>query len=260
MFATFAYHEVTDDPRSTGFQRPGAVPYRLSRAAFVQHLAALASSGLRPELVTGIDATQPVKRLLLTFDDGGKSARDVGELLTERGWRGHFFIITNLLGTRTFLDAPAVRELHDMGHLIGSHSHTHPSIFREQSFDQMLEEWRVSCDRIAQVLGEPCTVASVPGGDISTTVLRSADAAGVAYLFTSEPWLRPRRVGNCWVLGRFMAKATTPVEQIEALARFERWKRALLVRRLKVLARYAMAPLYRRLVARRTRAWETAKP
>src|SRR6185503_19402527 len=32
--AGLMYHEVTDDPTSSGFQRPGALPYTLSRAAF----------------------------------------------------------------------------------------------------------------------------------------------------------------------------------------------------------------------------------
>ena len=259
-FATFAYHEVTDDPASTGFQRPGAVPYRLSRAAFADHLAALASGAMVPELVTAVDPTRPSRHFLLTFDDGGKSALEVGALLARRDWRAHFFIITNLLGTRTFLDAAGVRELRTMGHLIGSHSHTHPSIFREQPADRMLQEWQVSRDRLAQILGEPCVVASVPGGDISPAVLRSADTAGFEHLFTSEPWLRPRRIGTCWVFGRFMAKASTPVDEIEGLVRFRGWERALLVRRLKVAARYAMAPLYRRLVRRRTRAWEGNEP
>ena len=103
--------------------------------------------------------------------------------------------------------------------MVGSHSDTHPDIFREQPFERMVYEWRVSRDRLAQLLGEPCTTASVPGGDISLEVLRSADAAGLSYLFTSEPVLRPTRVGACWVLGRFMPKAWTPAGRIGELAR-----------------------------------------
>src|SRR5207249_2262720 len=80
---------------------------------------------------------------------------------------------------------------------------THPHIFREQTLDQMVGEWRTSCDRLADLLGEPCTVASVPGGDISPVVLQSAAVAGLHYLFTSEPTPVPERVGGCWVLGRY---------------------------------------------------------
>ena len=36
--ATFAFHEVTDDPRASGFQRPAALPYKHTRLAFAQHI------------------------------------------------------------------------------------------------------------------------------------------------------------------------------------------------------------------------------
>jgi len=38
-------------------------------------------------------------------------------------------------------------------------AHTHPSLFREQSPERMLDEWRVTCDVLVQVLGEPCVSA-----------------------------------------------------------------------------------------------------
>ena len=39
QIAAFTYHEVTDDPSSSGFQRLGAVPYKLTPRAFAEHLA-----------------------------------------------------------------------------------------------------------------------------------------------------------------------------------------------------------------------------
>src|SRR5262249_10311385 len=157
----------TDDPSASGFQRPGAVPYKLSRQAFAQHLAAIATSPFVPECILDIDIARPGRHLLLTFDDGGKSAVYVSEELSRRGWKGHFFIVTSLIGSRTFVDAREVRYIRSQGHVIGSHSHTHPNIFKELSFERMVEEWRMSCDRLAQLLGEPCTTAAVPGGDSS---------------------------------------------------------------------------------------------
>src|SRR5437870_2886166 len=43
--ATFTYHDVTDDPGDSGFQRPAAMPYKLSTAAFQGHLDAIGSAG-----------------------------------------------------------------------------------------------------------------------------------------------------------------------------------------------------------------------
>lgn len=253
QIASLMYHEVTDDPTGSGFQRPGAFPYKHSTAAFTEHLARIAGAPSVPGLVVDVDFTRSSRSLLLTFDDGGRSALTAAELLERRGWRGHFFIVTSLTGSRGFLDAPGIRALRAAGHLIGSHSHTHPNIFREQSPQRMVEEWRTSCDMIAQILGEPCVAASVPGGDISRRVLESASTAGLRYLFTSEPWLAPRRLGDCWILGRYSVKAGTPPARVAELARFRGWTRALVRRRLKVFATSAVPPLYRLYVRARTR-------
>jgi peptidoglycan/xylan/chitin deacetylase (PgdA/CDA1 family) len=260
QIAAFGYHEVTDDPASTGFQGPGALPFKLPCDAFAAHLAAFAANLLTPERVTDVDLARPGRHLLVTFDDGGRSALYAAERLAARGWHGHFFVVTSLLGSRTFLDTAGVRELHAHGHVVGSHSHTHPFIFRDQPFARMLEQWRVSRDRLAQILGADCLTASVPGGDISAAVLHSADAAGFRYLFTSEPWIEPRRTGECWVLGRVVAKVGMSPQRAEQLARFRGWGRALLVRRLKNAAR-AMAPsLHRLLVRRRAGPFPAGEP
>jgi peptidoglycan/xylan/chitin deacetylase (PgdA/CDA1 family) len=253
--AGFCYHDVTNHPSDSGFQRNAATPFKLSPKQFAAHLQKIALGPATPALITEIELTRPGRHLLLTFDDGGKSALRVGEELSRRGWHGHFFISTSLIGRRTFLDSSEIRHLRQGGHLIGSHSHTHPDIYRELQWERMVVEWRQSSDILAQILGEPCVSGAVPGGEISDAVLRSADRAGLRYLFTSEPWLRPRIVGGCWILGRFCAKASTSPEDIAELASFEGWTGKLLVRRIKAVARRSVPPLYRLYVSRARREW-----
>jgi hypothetical protein len=117
----------------------------------------------------------------------------------------------------------------------------------------MLEEWHLSCATLADLLGEPVVMASIPGGDISATALRSAATAGLRYLFTSEPWLTPFRVAECWILGRVSPKVGTTPAEIHALAHFHGWSRALLIRRAKGIMRRSCPPLYRLYVRRSTR-------
>jgi len=250
--ASFGYHEVTDDPKACGFQRPGALPYKHTEQAFQRDLDHVARSAHPPELVTKVDLTRPGQHVFLTFDDGGKSAVAIGDALSARGWRGHFFIVSGLIGTRTFMTEGEIRYLRSCGHVIGSHSHTHPDIFRDLTEARMVEEWRISGDILAQLLGEPCVTASIPGGDASPAVFQSAATAGLGYLFTSEPWLVPRHVRACWILGRFMPKRWTPAARVGELASFQGWPSALLVRRLKELARRAMPQLYRLYIQRTT--------
>jgi peptidoglycan/xylan/chitin deacetylase (PgdA/CDA1 family) len=256
LIASFGYHDVTDDPSQSGFQRSGALPFKLGARLFHDHLDCIAQTQRPAALVTEVDLTKPGRHVLLTFDDGGKSALNAATELGQRGWKGHFFITTSLIGRRTFLNASEIRELRAGGHLVGSHSHTHPDIYRELYRERMLVEWRQSSDILAQILGERCLAASVPGGEISGAVLGSAGAAGFRYLFTSEPWLAPRVVGGCWILGRYCPKVSTTAEEIAELARFEGWSNKLLIRRLKGLACRSMPSLYRMYVRRSSREWQ----
>lgn len=258
--ACLMYHEVTDDPASTGLQRLGAYRYTLTPNAFAEHLARFASAPSAPELVGAVVFGAPGRHLLLTFDDGGRSALYAAAELSRRGWKAHFFIVTSRLGERTFLDRAGLLELKQQGHLVGTHSHTHPDIFRDLSRSRMLDEWRGSRAILEDLLGEPCIAGSVPGGDISAEVLDAADEAGLRFLFTSEPWNTPRKVGDCWVIGRMSLKAGMSADSVDALVRFRGWKKARLERGLKAIARHGMAPLYRMYVERNRSLPPTAVP
>jgi peptidoglycan/xylan/chitin deacetylase (PgdA/CDA1 family) len=253
------YHEITDDPSSSGFQRRGARPYTCSRRTFARHLDLIADAGYIPALVPWLDLSAPRRRLLLTFDDGGRSALDASEELARRGWSAHFFVVTARLGTTGFLDSSALHDLHAAGHLVGTHSHTHPDIFRQLPYHEMLTEWRESRDRLEQILGVRCAVGSLPGGDLSAEVAASATEAGLDALFTSEPSLRPWRENENagWLLGRIAVRRTTTDRELTGLLQLRGWGRALLARRCSVLARRGLGPLYR-LYVRHTTAEDRA--
>jgi len=243
--ATFLYHDVADDPSESGIQRPSAMPYKQTRQAFASHLEGIGRSGFVPTTISEVDFASPQKRVLITFDDGGKGALYAAEDLNRRGWKGHFFITTSLLGTRTFLDASQTRYLHSCGHIIGSHSHTHPDIFKAISYERMIHEWRTSCDLLSDVLGVPCITGSVPGGDVSQRVFRSADEAGMKFLFTSDPILTPKQQGSCWIVGRICPKTDAPLAYIQKLAEFRGWSAELFRRRAKTAVKTSFFPLYK---------------
>lgn len=253
--AGLMYHEVTDDPTTSGFQRPGALPYTFTRAAFKRHMDAIASGAVKPELVSALDlpgdGTQ--RHLLLTFDDGGASAMYVADELARHNWKAHFFIITGRIGERTFLKPSDIRTLRSAGHIVGTHSHTHPDIFRSLPRKRMASEWRMSRAILESLLGEPCVVASVPGGDTSRVVLESAGEGGIRYLFTSDPWLAPERIGDTWILGRVILKAGVSAATIQQLVAFRGWQRVRLIWRMGRIARALFPPLYAQYVRLRTR-------
>jgi peptidoglycan/xylan/chitin deacetylase (PgdA/CDA1 family) len=256
LLASLGFHDVTNWPGDSGFQRSGAQPYKLGTTAFAAHLQQIAATSAVPALISRVDLAHPGQHVLLTFDDGGTSALYIAEQLERRGWLGHFFISTGLIGRRTFLDASGIKRLRKAGHLIGTHSHSHPDIYRELPWDRMVVEWRRSSDILAQLLGEPCDTGAVPGGESSDVVFRSAAAAGLRFLFTSEPRMQPRIVGGCWILGRFCVKSSTRPEDVGRLVQGQGWGTRLLVRQLKRGLSRGVPSLYRLYVGHSTREWQ----
>jgi peptidoglycan/xylan/chitin deacetylase (PgdA/CDA1 family) len=215
------YHDVvSDDPDSSGFPGHGPASFKLRWEAFTAHLDGIEEEVVAaPALADDLLAAQANARSWsLTFDDGGSSALAVGEELARRGWRAHFFIVTSLIGQRGFVDGSAVGELRSMGHLIGSHSATHPKRMSSLSTAGLREEWRTSVGALSDLLGEQVRIASVPGGFYSGSVADAAADAGILALFTSEPVRTPRRVGACLVVGRLSVRRDTSSDEVARAA------------------------------------------
>lgn len=206
---TLGFHDVVAaDPDASGFPGPTAARYKFDQEMFRVHLDAVrATVDTRPLRADAIDGGAPAPRWLLTFDDGGVSAVGIGTELASRGWVGNFFVTSDRIGTPGFLAAEEIRGLHAAGHVIGSHSCSHPERMSRCSDRELAHEWGDSVERLAGILGSPVTVASVPGGYSSARVVRAAAAAGIRTLFTSRPATRVHRVAGCAVLGRFALRA-----------------------------------------------------
>lgn len=217
------YHDLTDCGES-GFEGPGAAVYKMSAAAFKAHLTALAAAFPQgPAVCDGRESLPRRAPFMLTFDDGGASAERIASELADRGWRGHFFITTGLLGRPGFLDRRGVRQIRAQGHVVGSHSHSHPALLSSLGDASLDREWSDSVRELADLLGEEVVTASVPGGYMSARVARSARDAGIRRLFTSTPTARVRTAGDLQVVGRFAMYADTTPEAAVALAGADAW-------------------------------------
>jgi peptidoglycan/xylan/chitin deacetylase (PgdA/CDA1 family) len=159
----------------------------------------------------------------LTFDDGGSASMVAAEELERRGWHGHFFVTTGRIGTPEFLGEDELRELAARGHVIGSHSHSHPDQMGDLDPEHVLEEWSHSRDELERILGAPPRIASVPGGHLSEAVLGAAARAGYRLLLTSEPSARLRRTGDLTVLGRYAVLSSTSAGRVTGFARGAVW-------------------------------------
>jgi peptidoglycan/xylan/chitin deacetylase (PgdA/CDA1 family) len=211
------YHDVLASPgESSGFEGSGAAVYSVSAERFGEHLDRIEQSVGRPPAT--VDAFKTDDPWMITFDDGGASAVAAGEELARRGWRGHFFIVTDLVGTPRFVDWDGVRALADQGHAIGSHSRSHPQPISACSWDDLLDEWSHSVQALSEAIGRPVSTGSVPGGYLSPTVARAAAAAGIETLFTSEPVQTLREIDGCLLIGRYAIRRDTDAATAAAAA------------------------------------------
>lgn len=218
------YHDIVANGawEATGFGGLAARSYKLSNDSFDDHLRAIRTAA--PEITANVVAAvgdkcaAPSTPVLLTFDDGGVSAyTEIAPRLERYGWRGHFFIPTDFIGTPGFLTTDQLRELHQGGHCVGAHSCSHPLRMSDLSNQRLEQEWRASVERLSDVLGAPVLVGSLPGGALSRPVADAAAAAGLRTLFTSEPVPRSWQVGACALFGRFTVRETTSAAAIGAV-------------------------------------------
>jgi peptidoglycan/xylan/chitin deacetylase (PgdA/CDA1 family) len=202
------YHDVVraGEWEASGFPGAWAAHYKLESEAFRRHLEGLAASaaGRRITTIHAVSGASDQWPVFLTFDDGGVSAHDaIADRLETFGWRGHFFMTTDWINQPGFLTETQLRDLHQRGHVIGSHSRSHPTRMAACPTDQLLAEWRDSLARLRDITGAALDTASVPGGYYSEAVGRAASQAGLRILFTSEPTVNTHHVGDCLVLGRY---------------------------------------------------------
>lgn len=253
---TLMYHDIAEPAarEAAGFPGSLAARYKLTPAHFEAHLDAVAATGLD----VGLPAPgAPAPAVCLSFDDGGASAPAAAAALERRGWRGAFFVTTGRIGGEGFMTAEEVRALALGGHLVGSHSHSHPTHMGLLGPGELAEEWRRSREILGEILGEAPLSASVPGGYLSRAVAQEAADAGYSLLFTSEPTARAERVGALEMRGRYTIWASTPARTAGAYARGELLAcgRLFVEWNAKKLAKRINPDVYQRLRRVRAARW-----
>ncbi|MCI0338134.1 MAG: polysaccharide deacetylase family protein [Acidobacteria bacterium] len=204
---TLMYHDVVEarGHEASGFPWPDAALYKLEPEQFTAHLDAIAGALCGPPCtVSELTAASSQMPVLLTFDDGGVSSYTrIADQLEEHGWRGHFFITAGQIGTSAFVSREQIRDLRRRGHIIGSHSFSHPLRMAQCSWPDLVGEWWMSVGLLSDILGEQVSAASVPGGQYTRKIAEAASMAGIEALFTSEPITKWHKVDGCTVYGRF---------------------------------------------------------
>jgi len=203
------YHDIYhNNIKESGFQNSGAIQYKLTSDNFkfqISEIAKLCES-------KKIDKNQ----IALTFDDGGESFHSIiAPILEMYGFKGYFFIVTGLTGYPGFLNREQIIDLHNRGHFIGAHSHTHPKSLFELSSTEIEAEWTKSIETLNEILPEKIKMASVPGGFYSEPSRIALKKNGIEFIFISLPTTKIKRDSdNLQIIGRFSIKEGTSTRTI----------------------------------------------
>src|SRR5262245_49650844 len=115
------YHDVVPEGAedTSGFAGPDAAIYKVTPELFDAHLVAIRRVSSPPD-PRDLPDLRAGGMPLFTFDDGGASATQAAERLEAHGYRGHFFVTTDYIGSRGFAGEHDLRDLRRRGHVIGS--------------------------------------------------------------------------------------------------------------------------------------------
>lgn len=191
------YHDIIGhDVAESGFQNKTALKYKVTASAFEEQVK---------QIRKYLDLKKlPDSAVSFTFDDGGESFLiHAAPILEKYGFKGVFFISTGYIGNKGFLDANQIRALIERGHVVGSHSHSHPERMSVLSSKEIHYEWNISQLMLNEILGYKPQMASIPNGYSSEEIINSITSAGIHDVYTSQPTSKTKNMGNCTLIGRY---------------------------------------------------------
>jgi len=199
--------------------------YLLSFEVFKRGLEAAIDQGIVFDQIGGQDP-EVSGHVEITSDDGGGSALLLAEYLSARGLRATFFIVTDWIGLENFLAIEEIRAIHSMGHVVGSHSHTHSGPFCDLSEVRLHREVVESRAVLEELLGVAVNTFSVPGGELLPATIKRLESAelGLSKIYTSTPRqgvYRSRTTTK--VIGRYCVEATMDHAKIARIFAGQGW-------------------------------------
>ena len=130
---------------------------------------------------------------------------------------------TGSVGLNGNMNQAQIRDLHNRGHIIGSHSCSHPERMSHLAPQDVRREWEDSCKVLSEIVQCPVRTASVAGGYYSRSVVEAAASVGIEVLFNSEPVSGAALVNGCLVLGRYSIQSLTSPKVSSGIAAAHRW-------------------------------------
>jgi len=174
----------------------GAELYDVELAKFQQQMEYLNSSDNRVNILDDESLVSNANSIILTFDDGEMNNYEhVLPVLKKYSFLAYFFIIAKRVGQKGYLGWDELRELHQLGMVIGSHGFSH-EILTSLLDTQIEEELHASKKYLERNLEIEIDTLSIPRGFCNDNVIQKAYDVGYKRIFISD---RPRMLqSDCY--------------------------------------------------------------
>ena len=124
------YHDIRPDNYSLSLSLPEERPYIQRETQFAEQIIYLQSQDFQSMVVSELVALSidnSCKNVVITFDDGALSNFYYAfPILLNASLRATFFITTDFVGKKGFMQWEHLKEMQKEGMEIGSHTVTHP--------------------------------------------------------------------------------------------------------------------------------------
>lgn len=218
------YHDVyRQTDTASGFNTPSASFYKVSAEKFEEQVRFIHHYCQQNNL--------PLNHIEFTFDDGGESFYSIiAPILEKYGYKGVFFVSTKYIDSPCFLTKAQINELCLRGHVIASHSHSHPKNMSKLSMDELMDEWGKSIQTLENITQVRIEVASIPSGFSSRNVFKSASQSDIKVLYTSVPTTKSIYRCNITTIGRYAVHSDTTLNDISRLISNSSYRNLILIK------------------------------
>lgn len=209
------YHDIyRDSVGESGFQTVGSNYYKIREEQFIRHIKFIKTAGLEDKVV-------------FTFDDGGVSFYDVAApILEQNGLRGVVCVPTDYVGVSGFLNWMQIEELCGRGHIIASHSSSHPGNMCAQDRKSNVQEWVNSIRLLNSILGYSIDTVSVPNGYYSDFDIDTIKSLCIRIMYISTPGFY-RKSESLQIVGRIAISSSTSMTQFKRILNFPLYRKYL---------------------------------
>ncbi|MDE5977654.1 MAG: polysaccharide deacetylase family protein [Turicibacter sp.] len=140
--------------------------------------------------LTSGELTGDMPGIMLTFDDGLIGNYTCAyKVLQEYGMTGYFMVSSELVGSRRYMTYSQLRELKDVGHIIGGHTSTHHRMNLEDTKETLEYEILQSKKVLEKEVGTDINIFCWCGGEESHYTKAAADmikSSGYIYGFMTN--------------------------------------------------------------------------